>query len=271
MKKFFPAVIMLILALIVTACAHTIPDNKTETEITDVQTTATAETTAKLQTTESKIESGHTGDAPSSAKSTTKTNSTDKPLHNSPTTVKVETTTKKTIVTTKKTETTAAHSIKLPEYSPQPSAVGLFAEINKYRENNSLNKLTLDSELCKMAYVRAMEQNTLKGHDRPDGSKYYTILDDYNYDYSGCGENISFGKNVMVESAFDRWANSDAHNRNMLESRWTKAGIAMYRNADNSYNIVILFACQQATQQKLLKNKVEPSAETTVLGSKYFI
>ena len=243
MKKIFFAAAILILALTVTACSHAVPDNKPEKEVTSVQTTTTTETTTKPQPTESKIESEHTGDAPSRTESTTKINITDKPQPGSPTTVKAETTTKKTVVTTKKAETTAAHSIKLPEYSPQPAAVGLFAEINKYREKNSLNKLTLDSELCKIAYVRAMEQSTLKGHDRPDGSKYYTILDEYNYNYSGCGENISFGKNVTVESTFDRWANSDAHNQNMLESRWTKAGIAMYRNVDSSYNIVILFAC----------------------------
>lgn len=94
-----------------------------------------------------------------------------------------------------------------------------------------------------MAYLRAKEQNTLKGHDRPDGSKYYTILDEYGYDYFGCGENISFEKNVTVSSTFERWENSTAHNENMLESRWTKAGIGMYRNVDGSYNIVILFVC----------------------------
>lgn len=249
MKKLFPAIAVLILALTVTACTPAVQDEIPEAETTTVQKNDETDAITNATATDSQVSTTETSGAetekvtPTGSHSMAQTTHTEKTHTQSPTTVKKETTTKKKVVTTKKTETTVAHSIKLPEYSPQPSAVGLFAEINKYRENNNLNKLTLDAELCKIAYVRAIEQNTLKGHDRPDGSKYYTILDDYNYNYSGCGENISFGKNVTVESTFDRWANSDAHNQNMLESRWTKAGIAMYRNTDNSYNIVILFAC----------------------------
>lgn len=243
MKKIFFATAILILTLTVTACSHAVPDNKPEKETTSVQTTTTAETTTKTQATESKIESEHTEDSLTSTENITKINSNDKPCTDGLTTIKAETTTKEKVVTTKKPETTSSGSQKLPSYYPESEIIALFNKVNNHRTQNGLPKLTLDHDICKMAYIRAQEQETLKGHDRPDGSKYYSILDEYNYSYSGCGENIAFIWNVSANEAFNKWKDSPTHNQNMLESRFTKAGIAMYRNVDGSYSIVNLFAC----------------------------
>lgn len=161
----------------------------------------------------------------------------------SPQLLSKKTTTKKKVVTTKKPETTTANSKKLPQYSPEAEIVALFNKVNNYRVQNGLSKIAMDPDICKMAYIRAQEQKSLKGHDRPDGSKYYTILDEYNYKYSGCGKNIAFIWNVSADEAFNKWKDSPSHNQNMLDSHWTKAGIAMCRNADDSYSIVNIFAC----------------------------
>lgn len=253
MKKFLPAIIILVAAITLTACSPAVPpkNNNTTQETTAVQTTAATE-----KATEPQSITNENSDEKSESLTSKADNSTTKPVTTEETrtmpsssaarpstSAKAETTTAKAVTTTRTPETAPSYSIMLPQYSPQPEAVALFGEINNYRVKNGLNKLALDSELCKMAYLRAKEQNTLQGHNRPDGSKYYTILDEYGYNYFGCGENISFGKNVTVSSTFERWENSDLHNQNMLESRWTKAGIGMHRNVDGSYNIVILFAC----------------------------
>ncbi len=244
MKKFFPAIVILILALTLTACSPAIQNNEPETGITSEQTNNAKNTTTDSQAPLVGTSAEQTEDVSSTAPhSTTKTDSTDKSHTNNLTTVKSETTTKKTVVTTKKSETTSSNSKKLPSYYPESEIIALFNKVNNYRTQNGLSKLTLDPDICKMAYIRAKEQGTVKGHDRPDGSKYYSVLDEYNYSYSGCGENIAFIRNVSTDEAFNKWKDSPTHNQNMLESRFTKAGIAMYRNIDGSYSIVNLFAC----------------------------
>lgn len=248
MKKLFPAIAILILALTATACSPAVQDETPETETTTVQTIDTTGATAD-ETTGSQASSFTTSDektegiAPTASHNMADTTHTEKAQTQSPTTVKKETTTKKKVVTTKKPETTSSDSKKLPSYYPESEIVALFNKVNNYRTQNGLSKLTLDPDLCKMAYVRAKEQGTVKGHERPDGSKYYSVLDEYNYSYSGCGENIAFIWNVSADEAFNKWKDSPTHNQNMLESRFTKAGIAMYRNVDGSYSIVNLFAC----------------------------
>lgn len=248
MKKLFPAIVILILSLIVTACSHAVPASKPETETTSAQTEPVANTTADastdVQSSETETNSEKDEDiSDTTSHSTTKADSADKTQTKPSTTVKKETTTKKKVVTTKKPETTTANSKKSPQYSPEAEIVALFNKVNNYRVQNGLSKIAMDPDICKMAYIRAQEQKSLKGHDRPDGSKYYTILDEYDYKYSGCGENIAFIWNVSADEAFNKWKDSPSHNQNMLDPHWTKAGIAMCRNADGSYSIVNIFAC----------------------------
>ncbi len=248
MKKLFPAIAILILALTVTACTPAVQNEAPETETTTVQTNDATDA-ATNATTDSQASSIETSEEETesvtftTSHSMAETTHTEKTHTKSPTTVKKETTTKKKVVTTKKPETTSSDSKKLPSYNPESEIVALFNKVNNYRTQNGLSKLTLDPDICKMAYIRAKEQGTVKGHERPDGSKYYSVLDEYNYNYSGCGENIAFVWNVSVDEAFNKWKDSPTHNQNMLESRFTKAGIAMYRNIDGSYSIVNLFAC----------------------------
>ena len=247
MKKFLSVILTLVIMLSVAACS----DSKTEIKVATTLSTAaqsSPESIPEENTTELSADAttngpqtGHCTEESAASGSTDNRTSTTK---NSFSTTKNQvTTTNKPVTTTQKVTTTSPSSPKLPSYSPETEIVTLFNKINDYRVQNGLNKLVLDPELCKMAYVRAQEQDSVQGHTRPDGTSYYSILDEYNYNYMGCGENISFFWNVSASESFDNWKNSPTHNDNMLNSKWTKSGIAMRRNSDGTYSIVHLFVC----------------------------
>lgn len=247
MKRFFSAIVILILVFGVTACSVSTDVDDRETELTNTgridetfESESSEENFTEEDFSEKSTEEKKTKGKAENKETTTREHSV---TSAETTTEKIVTTTKKPVTTTKKAQTTATPSKNLPAYSPETEMVYLFNKINNYRAENGLNKLALDTDLCKLAYLRALEQRTLKGHTRPDNTAYYTILEEFNYDYYGCGENIAFYRNVSSDEIFEKWKNSSAHNQNMMEKRWTKSGIAMCKNPDGTYTIVHLFAC----------------------------
>ena len=253
MKRFLSAITALSLVFSLTACSDSAKDKKKDQLTTkpvvidttvlthETETPFATEPTAELSTEEALTESN-------TKENETTTKAGNKNENKNPTTQKPSATTEKVtnkpVPTTKKPEpTTSASSKKLPNYTPEAEIVTLFNKINGYRQQKGLNKLTLDPELCKMAYIRAQEQKVLKGHTRPDNSKYYSILDEYNYSYMGCGENIAFFPDLVPDDIFNKWKGSSQHDSNMVNSNWTKSGIALCKNIDGTYIVVHLFAC----------------------------
>ncbi len=240
--KRFTAIVALLLAFSFTACSNSTKNNNQEQSNTTKTNSVISDTEEVSETNrenfyeKTTIEEVSNQDIVTNETSETTKNPDKKPS---------DTTTQKTTNADKTTkpQTTPAPSKKLPNYTPESEIVTLFNKINKYREEKGLNKLVLDPALCKMAYIRAEEQKVLKGHTRPDNSKYYSILDEYNYSYMGCGENIAFFPDLSPDDIFNKWKGSAEHDANMTESRWTKSGIALYKNADGRYTIVHLFAC----------------------------
>ncbi len=244
MKRFFSAMAALLLAFTITACSNSAPNNNQEQNNT-TEPTATATNPEKTSGTNQTKPPEQNTENTTNNKNTIeeKTTSAEKSDTKPSDATNNTTTVKNPVTTTQKPQTTTSPSKQLPNYSPESEIVDLSNIINTYRERNGLNKLTLDPALCKMAYIRAREQTVLKGHTRPDNSKYFSILDEYNYEYNGCGENIAFVWDLSADDIFNKWKGSSAHNGNMIESRWTKTGIALYKNTDGSYTIVHLFAC----------------------------
>lgn len=244
--KWFSAIVALLLVFSITACSDSTKNNN-ETQNNTTKTNSVILENEKVSETnrENFYEKTTEKETGNQDIATTGINETTKKPDKNPS----ETTTQKTAdadkprPTTTKPQTTPTPSKKLPNYTPEAEIVTLFNKINKYREEKGLSKLALDPELCKMAYIRAEEQKVLKGHTRPDNSKYYSILDEYNYSYMGCGENIAFFPDLAPDDIFNKWKGSAEHDANMTESRWTKSGIALYKNADGRYTIVLLFAC----------------------------
>lgn len=106
--------------------------------------------------------------------------------------------------------------------------------VNKYRAENGLGALTLDSALCSAADVRAKEIKTAFSHTRPDGSSCFTVLSQLGINYGGAGENIAYGQS-SPEEVMTAWMNSDGHRANILNSSFTKLGVGVYSSGGTLY------------------------------------
>ncbi len=155
------------------------------------------------------------------------------------------TTTKNTTTTVFFEETTSVEknlSEQTNNYYPEADVIELYNMVNMYRKNNGLEELTLDPELCQLAYIRAQEQAVSKGHTRPDGTRFITVFTEYGYKCKTGGENIVISSYRDIDRMFNNWKNSETHNENMLKSKWAKTGIALYRTEEGRYCFVQLFA-----------------------------
>lgn len=118
----------------------------------------------------------------------------------------------------------------------------IFAAVNEVRKEAGVQTLELDKEICRLAGIRANEQSELKGHSRPDGSRFYTVFKENGYEFKSCGENIIIASSFDVERIIDSWYQSESHRKNMCDNRWIKSGIGIYETEEKIY-IVQLFAC----------------------------
>ena len=58
----------------------------------------------------------------------------------------------------------------------------IYTAVNEVRKDSGVQTLELDEELCQIARIRAKEQTELKGHTRPDGSRFYTVFKENGYE-----------------------------------------------------------------------------------------
>ena len=103
--------------------------------------------------------------------------------------------------------------------------------INAERAKTGASPLSLDSELCGAAEIRAKEISVKFSHTRPDGSDCFTVINNLSYNYYTAGENIAWGQQ-SVEEAMDSWMNSSGHRANILSSSFTKVGIGYDRDTN---------------------------------------
>ena len=210
------------------------------------ETTENTISVAYEETTTNKSEETTTEKA--SMTTTQKTESTSKNTTNKSSTTRVANTTK--MVTTTKPYTkpsttnpqTTNPTTNLPDYYPESEMIALFNKVNDYRVENGVPKLMLDNNLCRLAYVRAQEQNILIGHGRPDGTRFHTVFSQISHNYKGSSENIAIIIENSSEVALNGWKNSPSHNKAMLDSKYIKTGIALYPLDDGRYGVVQLFA-----------------------------
>lgn len=120
---------------------------------------------------------------------------------------------------------------------PEPDKI--ISMTNEYRVSQGLNTLEKDDVLCEVAEIRAKEIVNTWSHTRPDGTKFYNILDDMSYQMNGAGENIGRYQE-SEEEVMNMWKESESHNKNMLGD-YTKMGVAVYQE-DGKYFFVQIFA-----------------------------
>lgn len=100
--------------------------------------------------------------------------------------------------------------------------------VNQERAAAGLSPLTSDSELNKVAQMRAEELVQKFDHTRPNGSSCFSALDEAGVSYFTCGENIAAGQR-SASAVMDSWMNSPGHKANILSSSYSKIGVGFYK------------------------------------------
>lgn len=104
-----------------------------------------------------------------------------------------------------------------------------FDMINAIRVQNGLNALEWDTELYSCTNIRAEEASRYWSHTRPDGSSWYTVNPSIFH-----GENLAYGYKT-ASSVVDGWMNSTGHRENILNSRYTRGSLSLYKSDSNWY------------------------------------
>lgn len=101
--------------------------------------------------------------------------------------------------------------------------------VNQERAKAGLAPLTSDPALANMALDKAkdMYNNNYFDHNSPTYGSPFDMMSAYGISYSYAGENIAKGQRNPQE-VMDAWMNSTGHRENILNSNYTKIGVAYY-------------------------------------------
>lgn len=120
----------------------------------------------------------------------------------------------------------------------------IFDAVNKERKKKGLPEFTLDPVLTAAACKRAEEISDNYGnkHTRPNGEKWSTVLDEYDYVSVVRSENIgrySYDLERSVKEIVNGWMNSETHRNNILSEKTTETGIGWVKNGKYYYFVQI--------------------------------
>ncbi|APZ49366.1 hypothetical protein BW721_06545 [Jeotgalibaca sp. PTS2502] len=117
---------------------------------------------------------------------------------------------------------------------------------NDLRNSLEVGTLTQNDTLQQAADIRALESAQSFSHTRPDGSDFYTVLneDGLSYTYQVTGENLALATYHlddvgMAEFLFDGWVESPGHYQNMIEADFSELGVGVYYDGDILYLVQI--------------------------------
>lgn len=122
----------------------------------------------------------------------------------------------------------------------QEAAEAVASLVNAARRDAGLSELELDADLCAAAQARAQEIAQSFSHTRPDGSSYFTILEEFGISYRAAGENIAMGQRTP-EEVMDGWMNSSGHRANILNGTFTSIGVGYYVDGAGAAHWVQIF------------------------------
>ena len=97
--------------------------------------------------------------------------------------------------------------------------------VNVERAKEGLSPLKLDAKLTEAAEIRAKEIINSFSHTRPNGSSCFTALEQVGVSYRRAGENIALGQATPAQVVTD-WMNSPGHRANIMNSAYSRIGIA---------------------------------------------
>jgi len=103
----------------------------------------------------------------------------------------------------------------------------VFDLINKQREANGLSALKVDSEVQRVAKIKAqdMVNNSYFSHNSPTYGTPFKMLQSFKVSYKTAGENIA--GNSSNSGAVNAWMNSSGHKANILNSSFSYTGIGV--------------------------------------------
>ena len=103
----------------------------------------------------------------------------------------------------------------------------VFNLINKQRANNGLATLKVDSEVQRVAKIKAqdMVNNSYFSHNSPTYGTPFEMLKSFKVSYKTAGENIA--GNSSNTGAVNAWMNSSGHKANILNSSFNYTGIGV--------------------------------------------
>ena len=112
---------------------------------------------------------------------------------------------------------------------------------NSERKAAGLGSLTLDSQLSKLARMKA-EDMAKKGyfsHTSPTYGSAFDMMKKYGVSYRTAGENIAKGQKTP-EAVMKGWMNSSGHRANILSSAYTHIGVGYAKDSKgNTYWVQI--------------------------------
>lgn len=117
----------------------------------------------------------------------------------------------------------------------------VFDLINKQRTNNGLAALKNDSEVQRVARIKAqdMVDNNYFSHTSPTYGSPFDMLKSFKISYKTAGENIA--GNSSNSSAVKAWMNSSGHKANILNSNFNYTGIGVVSSPKYGKMYVQLF------------------------------
>ena len=117
----------------------------------------------------------------------------------------------------------------------------VFDLINKQRTNNGLTALKVDSEVQRVARIKAedMVKNNYFSHDSPTYGSPFNMLKSFKISYKTAGENIA--GNSSNSGAVNAWMNSSGHKANILNSGFNYTGIGVVSSSKYGKVFVQMF------------------------------
>lgn len=117
----------------------------------------------------------------------------------------------------------------------------VFDLINKQRTDNGLAALKNDSEVQRVARIKAqdMVDNNYFSHTSPTYGSPFDMLKSFKISYKTAGENIA--GNSSNSSAVTAWMNSSGHKANILNSNFNYTGIGVVSSPKYGKMYVQLF------------------------------
>ena len=113
--------------------------------------------------------------------------------------------------------------------------------INQERDKNGLNPLSFDTNLQKVARLKAkdMVANNYFGHQSPEYGSPFDMMRQFDINFKTAGENIA--GNASIEKAIEAWMNSDGHKKNILNAGFNFTGVGIEKSTKYGYVFVEMF------------------------------